>query len=39
MIVRFVAYLCDADRSHTIMSRFLRRLVTVETLSKLSGNR
>lgn len=37
MIGRFVAYLCDADKSHKIMSRVLRRLVTVETLSKLTS--
>ena len=37
MIGRFIMYLCDADQSHKIMSRFLRRLVTVETLSKLTS--
>ncbi len=37
MIGRFVMYLCDADQSYRIMSRVLRRLVSVETLEKLAN--
>lgn len=37
MIGRFVAYLCDADQSHKIMNRVLRRLISVETLEKLAN--
>ncbi len=37
MIGRFIMYLCDADQSHKIMSRVLRRLVSVETLEKLAN--
>ena len=37
MIGRFIMYLCDADQSYKIMSRVLRRLISVKTLEKLAN--
>lgn len=39
MFETIVNYICDGDKADKILSRVLRRLVTVETLSQLSGNR
>ncbi len=37
MIEDIIAYVCDADKSHTIISRFLRRLISVETISNTAN--
>ena len=37
MFERIVNYICDGDKTDKILSRVLRRLVTVETLSKLAN--
>ena len=37
MIVLFTAFVCDADKSHTLLSRFLRQFVSVEILNSLGG--
>ena len=37
MIGRFIAFVCDADKAHTTMSRILRQLISVETLTRLAN--
>ena len=37
MIVMFTLYICDADKSHTLLSRFLRRFMNVEILNRIAN--
>lgn len=37
MIVNFTAFVCDADKSHTLLGRFLRQFISVATLNRLGG--